>query len=145
MSESKICKQCGEEKQLDSFYVNNTYADGYASKCKKCILEYHKQYRKDNVIKLKNKQQKYYRENKERLLTAHKEYYNRNRKQVLKRNADYREKNRESINQYFRDRYKNNRREILDSRKEYNEKQKNREKWNAYQLKQYHKRKEKES
>jgi DNA-binding transcriptional MerR regulator len=35
----KKCKVCGEEKELDQFYKNKTYTDGYASKCKQCHIK----------------------------------------------------------------------------------------------------------
>lgn len=35
---TKICKACGREKELDSFYKHGKCKDGYNSRCKLCII-----------------------------------------------------------------------------------------------------------
>lgn len=39
---TKVCKQCGVEKDLDDFYAHSQMADGHMSKCKECVKEYQK-------------------------------------------------------------------------------------------------------
>lgn len=39
MSETRICKQCGEEKQLNRFYNRKAYKDGYSPRCKDCYSD----------------------------------------------------------------------------------------------------------
>lgn len=79
----KICKRCGEEKELNRFrYRPNHYSgDGYAKSCKDCWN------------KTRNK---YYEENKNELLPIHK-----------KRKKKYIENNREQINKQQREYYHN--------------------------------------
>lgn len=51
--QTKICKECGEEKPISEFYFNFIYKDGYMPICKECQ-------------KLKSKKQ--YQERKEKFL-----------------------------------------------------------------------------
>ena len=44
MPETKVCKKCGEEKSVDDFYRNKTYADGLQGKCKACEKACHAEY-----------------------------------------------------------------------------------------------------
>ena len=46
---TRICRICNEIKPLDNYYHSRK---GYkASYCKKCTCEYHRKYKKDNVVK----------------------------------------------------------------------------------------------
>lgn len=121
MEQTKTCKECGATKPILEFYKNNTYADGYTSKCKKCILAYHRQYQKDNKEKLRKKSRERYQKHKVELAIKSRENYLKHKKERLAKAAEYRKAHREQLKQYFRDRYKANSRQILDSRKEYNE------------------------
>lgn len=46
-----ICRNCSENKELDQFYKNKTYASGYATICKPCQREYYKEHRAKPEIK----------------------------------------------------------------------------------------------
>src|SRR3990167_2031200 len=48
---TKVCKKCGEEKELCEFYKQKTTRDGYFSHCKQCDSNYHA----GNYQKNKNK------------------------------------------------------------------------------------------
>jgi len=37
--ETKICKKCSIDKEIENFYKNKKLKDGYESKCKSCVLE----------------------------------------------------------------------------------------------------------
>lgn len=47
--ETKVCKKCGRELPIDSFFKNKLMKDGHESQCKECktayALEYQKKYR----------------------------------------------------------------------------------------------------
>lgn len=42
---TKVCRLCGKEKSIDSFYRRRAYTDGYAKECKICINIYNREYR----------------------------------------------------------------------------------------------------
>ena len=49
----KECKKCGENKSLDSFYVDNSKKNNISSYCKLCVLEKQKtyyHYKKGNIV-----------------------------------------------------------------------------------------------
>jgi superfamily II helicase len=37
--ETRICKKCSLDKEIQQFYKNKKLKDGYESKCKSCVLE----------------------------------------------------------------------------------------------------------
>ena len=53
----KVCIKCGLEKDNIAFSKNN-------NACKDCISAYNKQYRKDNLFKIKKTKAIYYENNK---------------------------------------------------------------------------------
>jgi hypothetical protein len=48
MMESKFCRDCGQVKRLDEFYIHSGMADGYLNKCKECVKARERRYRRDN-------------------------------------------------------------------------------------------------
>ena len=59
---TKKCRRCGEVKPLSEYNKDKKNKDGHESKCKKCKLEYMKEY---------------HAKNKEKILEYKKEYYSR--------------------------------------------------------------------
>lgn len=55
----KICNTCRIEKPLIEFGKHSTSADGYNPKCKSCVSEYQKKYRKKHKEKLRQYQGEY--------------------------------------------------------------------------------------
>lgn len=120
---TKICKKCGIEKNIDEFYKNKRYKENYENVCKLCknqyylknkekilnrihnyynnncetIKEYKKQYRKDNKQKFKNKDKKYYEANKDIILKKSKIYYFKNKDKISETKKIYRENHKEEI------------------------------------------------
>lgn len=56
---AKICKTCGEVKDLECFGINRQNKDGLKHACKICTSAYQKQYYKDNLEKATAKARKY--------------------------------------------------------------------------------------
>jgi hypothetical protein len=85
---SKVCKQCGEQKELTEYYRRSATADGYFGKCKICVngdakarrqdpsrrdrvlekdREAHARYRKAHPIRIAERVKNYRRGNKEKV------------------------------------------------------------------------------
>lgn len=119
---NKRCKKCNNIKPLSDFYKNKSYSDGYASSCKKCILEYEKQYQAAHKKEISKKHKRYYQKNKEKMTERSKEYYQRNKDRILEKAVGYRASHREELKTYFKKRYTKNKNKILANQKEYTEK-----------------------
>ena len=59
MSKTKICKKCGEEKDITLFVKNKGCKDGYEGKCKECSHKINKQYKKEHQEEIKEYSKKY--------------------------------------------------------------------------------------
>jgi hypothetical protein len=96
----KMCKKCGETKEFDFFYKRSRSKDGYTSRCKNCIYEsekkYKKSYNKDWRLK-----------NKEAILIKEKEYRENNKEFLKSRRNDNKDKIKEKKRIYYQNRRKN--------------------------------------
>ena len=83
--DKKFCSLCKEEKLLSEFSKNNTVKSGYKYACKVCLnikkKEYYKnnkekvrEYRQNNIEKIKEKKKEYRINNKEKIKEKEKEY-----------------------------------------------------------------------
>jgi len=77
--------------------------------------KYSKQYYKQNVEKIKEKDKKYYEQNIEKIKEKNKEYYNQN----LEKIKEYRKQNLEKIKEYKKQHYKQNKYKLVEKSKEY--------------------------
>jgi hypothetical protein len=59
---TKSCGKCRVEKDVTEFSKNKTSKDGLQNRCKECVKQYDKQYKKDNADKMKQ----YYKNNADR-------------------------------------------------------------------------------
>lgn len=91
--ETKICKECKENKPLLSFHKHKNSKDKLSYKCKDCWNAKCKEFRLNNPdkIKLTNKIS-YYNKRQERL-ESQKEYSLKNKEKLLMYAKEYREKN----------------------------------------------------
>lgn len=112
----KLCKQCGKEKPIGSYYKNR-------SKCKDCVCSRMKEYRlkdSDNIrVKDRLRYEQKCLENPEQVKLVGKEY--RNRPEIKIRNKlyskEYIEKNKEHLSLYKKQYRDENRDSILFNRK----------------------------
>jgi hypothetical protein len=76
---TKICKKCNIEKSVESFHKWKQY---YKSQCKECVnssrVEYHKNYRSENSIQIKNRIVEYNKNNKEKRKDSQKKWSDKN-------------------------------------------------------------------
>ena len=91
--ETKICRDCNIEKNIDNFRKNSR-------QCRKCEALYKKEYYKKNrehklqySKNYRNKHKEFYKEyrelHKEKAKIAHKEYYKKNKEILTKKNIEY--------------------------------------------------------
>jgi len=48
----KVCRECGVEKELGSFYKHSAMADGYLNKCIECVKARVKKHRDENIERI---------------------------------------------------------------------------------------------
>jgi hypothetical protein len=51
--ETKECRECGKEKEIDEYYVNLEMKDGHLNKCKECVKERIRRYREKNEERIR--------------------------------------------------------------------------------------------
>lgn len=112
--ETKICKRCEQEKNINDYRkrkVNNKiYISNICICCEnKANTEYIKnRYYKNNKDKILEYQKKYREENKEKLKEYFKENYQKNKKQKLKYSIKYQKEHKEQRNERERIKKENN-------------------------------------
>lgn len=134
--ETKVCKKCGEEKELSEFYKYKISKDGFYSSCKKCnnVMNYNSRKKKPELYKKINKRWKdknknyfynyrklYWKDNKERLTILNKRWREQNKQYIKKYSKNYRKNNKERKNELERKYYninKHNERFMMKRRKQ---------------------------
>ena len=76
-----------------------------------------KEYREDNIERLKEYKKEHYKDNKE----IAGQYYKNNKEKILQREKEYRQNNKEEIAEKDKKRYQKNKEEILQKKKEHYE------------------------
>ena len=104
MSNTKLCLECKETKELSEFYEDKRTKFGYSRSCKACIQKYNKTYYKLNKQKMDEYSKKYYKQNEDKLKEQHKQYakkyYKNNRVQQLIKLREYYCKNKDRFKNY---------------------------------------------
>lgn len=85
------------------------YTNLTKNSCKDCEREYKKNYRKNNLEYIKNKNKEYYVSNKEDILKSSSDYYSNNKDKKLEYQKEYASLNKEKISAYKME-YQRNRR-----------------------------------
>ena len=81
MEKTKICRTCGEEKNLGDFYKGRL-------KCKKCVgIESKRRYERNKSIRLRQCAE-YRKKHREELLEYFRERYKNNREEILKKQKE---------------------------------------------------------
>lgn len=132
----KICSKCEIEFELSEKYfcLRESSKDGFHTWCKKCLSDYKKKYRKDNIEIVTRQHKQYYRENKEEcnkynkeyylankniILEEQKEYYNKNKGHITERNNKYKKANGEFYSRYMKQYAKSNKNKLQKYHEEY--------------------------
>ena len=113
----KVCTKC--KRILVAYRGNFNKARkgkwGLESKCRQCS----KQYRKDNIERIREKERQYYKEHKEERLKYHEQYREEHKEELLEKKREYYKENREKILEYQKQYYKDNQEIILKRVNEY--------------------------
>jgi hypothetical protein len=102
--EGKICTKCGEWKPMKEYGNTKKTKDGKVAQCKECLKKYSKEYRKNNIEKVRERSRKYrethkeeikeFREkNKDKKKESNRQYYENNKSEILRKNKEYRKRN----------------------------------------------------
>ena len=129
--ETKICKCCKKEQNIENFRYSKGYFRG---DCKKCEAKKHKEYCKTHKDIVKKIYHKTYIKNKEK-------YHENNlkrKKEMEIYNKEYYNKHKEYYKEYSHKYHLEHRNDITEYNKNWREK--NKEKVNNYQKKDYYKR-----
>jgi len=129
----KICRKCGDEKDVDKFYFI-TKSQKYRNTCLVCEKEYQRKYYVENIDELSVKkrtynhensqflsvkQKEYYDKNKVEIAEYQKEYYLENKQDIVERQKEYHRENKDTRNTYAKLHYQENRETILETQKQY--------------------------
>lgn len=93
----KVCKKCGEEKEIEFFGKNKSKKDGIDIYCKECNILKSKNYKQNHEEYYKEYYKKWIEENKEYKRTKDKEYYTNNKESVRNKVKEYCQKNKEKV------------------------------------------------
>ena len=107
---SKVCSRCKESKPVEAFYKRKINSDGLYGKCKPCWSEYIKEYRANNIEKIKEYSKTHYIKYQEK----YKERRIKNIERFKERDKKYYAENKEKIKEYKKEWNKNN----LDKRRD---------------------------
>lgn len=127
--ETKKCDCCNEYKSLNNYYINKSSKTGYSNICKQCTIirskinrernkELYKntaknryvrdfdilsikkkEYRINNINKIKAVNKYYYDNNKEKIKTTKKTYYNKNKNKINARSINWNKSNKQKRQQ----------------------------------------------
>lgn len=113
--EMRICKICGEEKEINQFV--KIRENNYRNECKKC-----------HSIKMREYRHNYYIKNKEKLNLKNKEWYSNHKEEMKKYNKKYYKQNKEKIITNVKKYRKNNLKRMIKKQEDYNNKKRKEDK-----------------
>jgi hypothetical protein len=91
----KICTECKIKKDFTEFNKHPTGKYGLLGKCKICKKKYNKNYRLNNIEKLKKQREEYNLKNKEKFKNYHKLYHLNNKQKLIERSKKWIENNKQ--------------------------------------------------
>lgn len=124
---NKVCRICGEIKDISQFRKSGKY---YRGECKECSKILFKKWYEETKV-----------DRKEHVSRVHKEHYKKNKEIILAYQKKYRENNKDKIKAYKKVYYQNNKEYVDNKNKDnyvkYNEYYRNYYKNNKEKIKQY--------
>lgn len=116
--ESKICKKCGENKNLQDFSIIKT-TKYYEGTCKLCRSSHAKKIYQKNKLEILKKNKEYNIKNKEKKARLDKEYALRNKEKLSKKIKEYYKNNKEKLSLASKKYYEKNKEKIKLQAKTY--------------------------
>ena len=114
----RLCKKCGQNKDISLFPKKSNCKDGYNTICKICINLHNKQYRDNNKEQFKNIRKKHSINNKDKIRIQRSKYTKKHADKKAVYDKKYRSDNREKIAKYkYNWEYKNRNDPIFKIRK----------------------------
>ena len=104
----KQCTRCGKVKYFGEFGKHEGCAGGVNSRCKSCVSESRRKWRKDNQEKIRENNRKWYEANNEKARESSRKWYEANKEKVRESSRKYREENSEKRREYNRKWKRNN-------------------------------------
>lgn len=99
----KVCKKCGENRELTQFVKNRNKPDGLHSVCKSCTKIYKAKYYKENKEGILQGFRERYKEDPDRYKEAENRRRRENREVYNQRSLSYQKKNKDRVNQRHRE------------------------------------------
>jgi len=112
LDETKICTKCHKEKLITEFSKDKRNKDGLGGRCKKCLAEKNKKWRKINPGKVKANHKKWYENNPEKV-KANRKRRHENNPEYFK---EYRKIHKEQLKEHYKEHYKENKEKYLEYR-----------------------------
>jgi len=97
----RICKECGEEKEIEEFVKDKTCKYGYAWDCKECRSLHERKYRQDNKEEIAIRRKCRYQKNKEYVKRYGEKYRINNKAEINKRQRTYNRKARKDLKRVY--------------------------------------------
>ena len=133
--ETKVCIECGKEKNINEFDFRND-TQKYRNQCRDCRKKqnkkYHMLHREEYIKKSKDyyakhkesqsiKMKEYREEHKDELKEMNKKWRENNKDYIKAKYSEYRQNNREKLNEYSKKYYENNKAVWKEYYAEYNQ------------------------
>lgn len=78
LEETQVCRMCEIEKSLTEYYADKNMTNGHKTECKECTKERRKRRYEENKDEVLEYNKQYYRDNAEKVREARmKRYYNK--------------------------------------------------------------------
>lgn len=71
----KMCRECGEKKEITEYYNQKRYKDGLDPMCKTCRDKTSRKWAEDNIERIKAYREEYHKKNWNRIKEYRKDYY----------------------------------------------------------------------
>jgi hypothetical protein len=114
--ETKVCRICSNQKNINDFEKRQDSKDGFRNECKTCRSIKHSKWRKENIEKVKAKNKRYVEKNKDKIKIYSAEWRKNNPESQRRTSSNWRKNNPEKAKEKDK-RYRLNNREKVKKRK----------------------------
>ena len=97
---TKVCSKCGIEKGIDMFHKQKDTKDGLRSHCKKCVNKKNKEYKQENVEKVKKSGIEYREKNADKEKARHIKYNKEHKEERLEYAKKYNIENADKLSEH---------------------------------------------